>query len=377
MTRDETHAPLSAAEAERYSRQIRLPEIGVPGQLRLKESAVLVVGAGGLGSPASLHLAAAGVGRLAVIDSDRVEPSNLHRQILHSDAVIGAPKAISAAERLQALNPYVAIEPLPIRFLAANARALVRAHDLVVDASDNFATRYAIADACALEGKPHVFGSVDRFGGQVTVFDPPRGPCYRCLFPEPPPPEVFPSCSEAGVLGVVPGIVGTLQAAEALKLLLGLGQPLRGRLLRLDVRRVSFGTLEISHDPGCRLCGPGADIDEVREMNDSCRDVPIEISPRELKDRLSAPEPPLLLDVREPEEVEVARIGGKVLPLRELQSRVSEIPSGAKVVVLCHHGVRSLAAARWLRANGFPDAQSVAGGIDRWSREVDPGVPRY
>lgn len=369
---------LSPSERERYSRQIRLPQLGESGQERLKKSAALIVGCGGLGSPAALYLAAAGVGRLTLVDFDRVELSNLHRQVLFSSNALGASKASAAAERLRALNPEIDIRSLETRVGPENAVFLVSEHDVVLDGSDNYSTRYPVADACARARRPLVFGSIDRFAAQVSVFSAGEGPCYRCLYPEPPPLGFHGNCAEAGVLGALPGIVGAIQATEAIKILLGLKGTLSGRLLRVDALSMRFDEIAVPCDPRCANCGAGAPRENQKEHRMTERESqPVEISPSELKDSLSKGEPLFLLDVREPKEFALASMGGTLIPLRELPNRAQEIDAALPIVTICHHGVRSYSAAQWLRANGFPTARSLSGGIDRWSEEIDPEVPRY
>lgn len=372
---------LSHDEVLRYSRHLLLPEVGLEGQRRLKAARVLVVGAGGLGSPAALYLAAAGVGTIGLVDFDRVDLSNLQRQILHGTAAVGGSKLDSARARLADLNPHVQVEPIAARLDSANARSLLEPWDIVLDGSDNFPTRYLVNDACALLGRPYVYGSIFRFDGQVSLFDAARGPCYRCLFAEPPPPGLVPSCAEGGVLGVLPGIVGSLQALEAIKWILGVGEGLLGRLLLVDALRLRFRELALRKDPACPLCGEAPTVRELIDYEAFCGvapppDVP-EIAPAELAARLEADDL-VLLDVREPHEWEIARIpGARLIPLGELPGRLAELDPRAEIVTQCHHGSRSLRALELLRAAGYQRVRNLAGGIDRWSREVDPGVARY
>jgi molybdopterin/thiamine biosynthesis adenylyltransferase/rhodanese-related sulfurtransferase len=374
---------LTPEEVLRYSRHLLLPEVGVEGQERLRAARVLVVGVGGLGSPASLYLAAAGIGTLGIVEFDRVDGSNLQRQVLFGTRQIGQSKLNAAVGRLSDLNPHVRIEPFPERLTAATARETIAAFDLVVDGSDNFPTRYLVNDACALLGKPLVYGSIFRFDGQVTVFDASRGPCYRCLHPEPPPPGLVPSCAEGGVLGVLPGVIGSLQALEALKLVLGIGESLVGRLLLFDALRLRMRELTLRKDPGCPLCGPNPTVRDLIDYEAFCglrptRDAgDLEISPRGAKARLASGRV-TLLDVREPLEYELVHLeGSRLIPLGELPGRLAEIDPRAPVIVYCHHGRRSLEAARLLRAAGFHDALSLAGGIEAWACELDPALPRY
>jgi molybdopterin/thiamine biosynthesis adenylyltransferase/rhodanese-related sulfurtransferase len=380
--------PLSDRELARYARHLSLPEVGEAGQRRLKAASALIVGAGGLGSPAALYLAAAGVGRLGIVDADAVELSNLQRQILHDTAAVGRPKAESAGARLAALNPEIRLEAQALRLTAANARTLVADYQLVIDGSDSFATRYVVNDACGLEDRPLVYGSIFRFEGQVAVFHAGRGPCYRCLFPEPPPPGEVPNCAEGGVLGVLPGIVGTLQATEALKLLLGIGESLLGRLLLVDALELRFREFRVVRDPDCALCGEAPTIREPIDMEDpACALVPAageepgavrHWTPRELAARLAAGERPLLLDVRNDFEWRLCRLeGALLLPLDALPGRLAELDPARETLVYCHTGVRSAYAAEFLRREGFHRVGNLLGGIHRWALEVDPSLPTY
>ncbi|HEV2290537.1 MAG TPA: molybdopterin-synthase adenylyltransferase MoeB, partial [Gemmatimonadales bacterium] len=340
---------LSHAELLRYSRHLVLPEIGLAGQRKLAEARVLLVGAGGLGSPAALYLAAAGVGTIGLVEFDTVDLSNLQRQVLHGTAAVGRAKLESAAARLADLNPHVTLEPIDARLTSANAREIVRRYDLVLDGSDNFPTRYLVNDACVLEGKPLVYGSIFRWEGQVSVFHPPAGPCYRCLFADPPPPGLVPNCAEGGVVGVLPGIVGCLQALEAIKLIVGAGTPLTGRLLRFDALTLDFRELALSRDPACPVCGDHPTVTELIDYEAFCGFTPEganamrEITPAELAAALRGATPPLVVDVREPWELELARLDGAAhLPLREIPARMAELDARREVVTVCHHGVRSL-----------------------------------
>lgn len=357
---------------ERYARQVVLPEVGVEGQERLRRSRVLVVGAGGLGSPAALYLAAAGVGAIGLIDSDDVDLSNLHRQILHTTADVGVTKVTSATKTLGRLNPDVAVTAMRERLDANRARAIVGDWDVVVDGSDNYSTRYAINDACAATSTPWVYGSVERFSGQLSVFDAPSGPCYRCLFPQPPAPGSTASCEEIGVLGAVPGVIGSLQAVEALKLLLGVGQPVAGRLLQIDFLRGEWRAITFEKRSGCEACG-------MTESNGPEPDILPDIEPVELNTLLQREEKdrPALIDVREPWEWGIAHLSGaRLLPMDRITGEARSLERDRDVVVYCHHGTRSAAAADWLRSQGFR-ARSLAGGIDRWSREIDRTLRRY
>jgi adenylyltransferase/sulfurtransferase len=381
---------LTDDEVARYARQIRLADVGLEGQARLRAASVLIVGAGGLGSPAAMYLAAAGVGRIGIADGDRVDVSNLHRQLLHATGDVGMPKAASARETIGAINPHVRVDAIGERVSAENALDLVTAYDVVIDGTDNFPTRYLLNDASVLTGRPLVYGSVDRFEGQVSVFATERGPCYRCLFPRPPEPGSVQNCAEAGVLGVLPGLIGTLQATEALKLILGLGEPLVGRLLLVDTLAVRFRTIGVERDPECPACGTheirelidydafcaGGSIDGAEEGHGA--DGPGEITPTELASALNRGDSLVVVDVREPLEWRIARIPtARLIPLAALMAAPPDLDRHADIVVYCHHGTRSAAAAHALVAAGFTRVRNLAGGIDRWSREVDPGVRRY
>jgi len=376
---------LNDEERRRYSRHIMLPEIGVTGQEKLKTARVLCLGAGGLGSPAALYLAAAGVGTIGIVDDDRVALSNLHRQLLHGTKDIGRPKTESARERLAEVNPEVQVRLHACRFESENAAEILRDYDLIVDGTDNFATRYLSNDVAVFAGKPNVYGSIFRFDGQATVFAPHLGgPCYRCLFPEPPPPGEVPSCAEAGVLGVLPGIVGTVQATEAIKLILGIGESLIGRLLHFDALKMKFREFNLRRDRECPVCGEHPTITAPIDYEMFCQGAPDltaavpQISVRELQARMKAGRAFILLDVRETFEFEMARIAGaKLIPLGELPARYTELGRAQEIFVFCHSGVRSERAAEFLRSAGFAKVSNVAGGIDAWSEEIDPNVPRY
>lgn len=368
---------LTPAELTRYSRQLALPELGVEGQRRLRGASVLVVGAGGLGSPALLYLAAAGVGRIGVVDDDSVELSNLHRQIVHATADVGRGKAASASDAIGRLNPEVAVTAHAERISRANAEQLILPYDIVVDGSDNYATRYAVNDVCALVGKPWVYGSVERFSGQVSVFGAGSGPCYRCVYPDAPAAGETASCEEIGVLGAVPGVIGSLQAVEALKLLAQIGEPLIGRLMQLDLQSGQVRIVHVERRADCAACGDSATHRLARAPRLSDAYEPTDVEPAELKGLLQLPDAPALLDVREPWEWSVARIEkATLLPLEQLEQGVSKLDRQQQFVVYCHHGTRSGYAAEWLRAHGFA-ARNLIGGIDRWSRDIDPMVPRY
>jgi sulfur-carrier protein adenylyltransferase/sulfurtransferase len=378
---------LSQQELLRYSRHLILPNVELEGQRRLKAARVLIVGAGGLGSPVALYLAAAGVGTLGLVDFDAVDVTNLQRQLLHGTKDVGRPKLLSAQERIRDVNPHVHVEPYETRLTSANALEILRDYDLVVDGTDNFATRYLTNDACVLLGKPNVYGSIFRFEGQASVFAAADGPCYRCLFPEPPPPGLVPSCAEGGVLGVLPGMIGTIQAAEALKLILGVGGTLVGRLLLVNALTMEFRTVRLRKDPTCPACGTRT-ITELIDYDEYCgtpggevhydRNGITEITPRELAEQIRAGADVDLIDVREPGEWEVARLpGARLLPLGELPASMATLDSAREIVVMCRSGQRSASAARQLQAAGFRKVKNLAGGILRWSDEVDPTVPKY
>ena len=369
---------LEPDEYRRYGRHITLPEVGEAGQRRLKAAAVLVVGAGGLGSPIALYLAAAGVGRITICDFDVVDPSNLQRQVLFGSGDIGREKVVVAAERLRDLNPHVAIEAVPDRVSSANVRALVRASDVVLDGSDNFTTRYLVSDACVLEGKPYVYGSIYRFDGQASVFHPPEGPCYRCLFPEPPPDALVPNCAQAGVLGVLPGLVGTIQAAEALKLILGRGRSLLGRLLLVDALDGQFREVRLRRDPACPACGDNPTITEAVEAGGAaCADSAEgsggpSISPSDLAERLARDAPPLLVDVREAWEFGAgALLGARHVSLGDVQLRLADFPSDRDIVLYCRVGPRAERAVEMLRAAGIARCWNLRGGLAAWRDDQD------
>ena len=373
---------LGPDEVLRYARHLSLPQVGMEGQRRIKRARILLVGAGGLGSPAALYLAAAGVGHLSIVDFDVVEVTNLQRQVLHGTRDVGRPKTESARDRLLDLNPHLSLALHDVRFGASNGLELVRDHDLVVDGSDSFATRYLVSDACALAGRPDVHASIHRFDGQASVFCAPGGPCYRCLYPSPPAPGEVPSCADGGVLGVLPGLLGTIQATEALKLAAGIGEPLVGRLLLVDALAMQFRTVNVRKDPGCPACGTRT-IRELREEAVACAPgapderIP-EVTPADLVARLARGEAITLLDVREPHEWEIARIPGALLaPLSRLEGELSRLDRASEVVAFCRSGVRSQTAGKLLRAAGFPRVSSLAGGILRYAADVDPSLTRY
>ena len=385
---DSTPPTLTPDELSRYSRHLLLPEIGLDGQNALRRSRVLLIGAGGLGSPAALYLAAAGVGTLGLVDFDTVDLSNLQRQVLHGTRDVGRHKLASARDRIADINPGVLVESFPVRLSAGNALQILAGFDVVIDGTDNFATRYLVNDACVLLGLPNVYGSIFRFDGQASVFAAPHGPCYRCLYRQPPPAGMVPSCAEGGVLGVLPGLVGTIQATEAIKLLTGAGTTLIGRLLLVDALHWRQRVVQVARDPQCPACGTR----EIRDLAESiahCETattgdvdavlaaVPA-IDPTALRDRWAAGHDIRLLDVREPHEWAIARIdGAQLIPLGELDRRLDELPRDRDIVVHCKMGGRSAEAVRRLRAAGFRNVTNLTGGILRWSREVDPTVPTY
>ena len=378
---------LSREEVSRYSRHLLLPEVTIEGQKRLKAGRVLLVGAGGLGSPAALYLAAAGVGTIGLVDFDVVDESNLQRQILHDTRWVGRPKIESAKDRLTALNPHIDVVLFGERLTSENALGIFKGFDVVLDGTDNFATRYLTNDACFLLGKPNVYGSIFRFEGQVSVFYPEKGPCYRCLYPSPPPPGLVPSCAEGGVLGVLPGVVGCLQATEALKLLLGIGTPLVGRLVLYDALDLVFRELKLRRDPACPLCGENRTIQDLVDYDEFCgvgrgeeaaAPPGAEISVLELKARLEKGDEIQLIDVREPHEAAICAIeGARLIPLASLPGRLHEVDMSRTVVVHCRSGARSAAAVQFLKQAGLSRTYNLKGGILAWAREVDPSLPVY
>lgn len=378
----------TANELQRYSRQLSLPSFGIEGQRRLKQARVLVVGAGGLGSPSLLYLAAAGVGTVGLVDFDPVDVTNLHRQILYGDADVGVAKTSAAAARLAAANPHVRLQVHDTRLTSANALEIAREYDVIVDGTDNFATRYLVNDTAVLLGKTNIYASVLRFEGQASVFGAADGPCYRCLFRDPPPPGLIPSCAEAGVLGVLPGIMGTIQALETIKVITGVGSPLVGKLLLFDALTMRFRTMEVRKDPDCPLCGTReirelVDYEEFCGINEASRAAPEPvmvgaITPVELAARLANGDALELLDVREPYEWEIARLpGARLIPLGRLGGELGALDPSRETIVYCKSGVRSLAAASQLVAAGFSKVANLSGGIARWSADVDSSVPRY
>jgi molybdopterin/thiamine biosynthesis adenylyltransferase/rhodanese-related sulfurtransferase len=368
---------LTDDERNRYSRHILLPQIGEEGQEKLKRASALIVGVGGLGSPAAMYLTAAGIGRLGLVDFDTVDESNLQRQILYGESVIGERKLDAAWKRLRDLNHNLRIETFNDRLSARNALPLMEPYDLVLDGTDNFATRYLVNDACVMQRKPNVYASIYRFEGQVSVFDATRGPCYRCLYPDPPPPNLVPSCAEGGVLGVLPGIIGSLQAAEAIKLITGAGEPLIGRMLLFDALTATFRSLRVPKNPDCKLCGPDPEIRELIEYEEYCEPANnMEITARELFDRLQRGESPLLLDVREPHEWSMGHLNNaKHIPMQQIPLQVDALPRDAEIIVYCRSGARSANVQQYMLQNGFKKVKNLAGGLIAWSREVDPSMP--
>ncbi len=377
---------LSNEEVLRYSRHLILPDVGMEGQLKLKQAKVLCVGAGGLGSPLALYLAAAGVGTLGIVDFDVVDLTNLQRQIIHRTADVGRKKLDSAAESIAAINPNVAVHKFETRLTSANALEVFREFDIIADGTDNFPTRYLVNDACVLTGKPNVYGSVFRFEGQASVFATKDGPCYRCLYPEPPPPGMVPSCAEGGVLGILPGLVGVIQATETIKLILGLGETLAGRLLLIDAASMRFRELKLRKNPECPACGDHRSITKLIDYNQFCgirgeetgvAATMADMAVEELKRRLDAGEELFVLDVREPHEYQIANIGAHLIPLNDLPKRISELDACREIVVHCKMGGRSAKAVDFLRQSGFTKVHNLVGGINAWAERVDPKVPKY
>ncbi len=380
-------AKLSKEEVLRYSRHLIMPEVGMEGQLKLKHAKVLLIGTGGLGTPLGLYLAAAGVGRLGLVDFDVVDYTNLQRQVIFATSDVGRPKLTAARERLAGLNPEIQIDTYETRLSSANALDILRPYDIVVDGTDNFPTRYLVNDACVLLGKPNVYGSIFRFEGQATVFGYPGGPCYRCLYPEPPPPGLVPSCAEGGVLGVLPGIVGAIQAMETIKLILGRGELLVGRLLLFDALALRFRELKLRKNPACPVCGDRRTLTKLIDYEQFCgirgeeapapaTQVP-EITPRELKARLDRGEEIFILDVREPHEYQICNLRGHLIPLGELPRRAHELDSSREIVAHCRSGKRSAEAVEFLRKAGFRKIWNLKGGILAWADEVDASLPKY
>jgi sulfur-carrier protein adenylyltransferase/sulfurtransferase len=379
-------APLTNDEILRYSRHLIMPEVGMEGQQKLKAARVLCIGAGGLGSPLALYLAAAGVGTLGIVDFDVVDYTNLQRQIIHSTADVGRKKLESAAEKLKAINPFLNLLTFETRLSSDNALELFQDFDIIADGTDNFPTRYLVNDACVLTRKPNVYGSIFRFEGQASVFATEEGPCYRCLYPEPPPPGLVPSCAEGGVLGILPGLVGVMQATEVIKLILGKGEPLVGRLLLIDALAMKFRELKLRKNPDCPACGTHPTIKELIDYNEFCgirgEEKPVEanvpeMQVEELKRRLDAGDDLFVLDVREPHEYQICNINGYLIPLGDLPKRVHELDSSREIVAHCRSGVRSAKAIGFLRQAGFTKVHNLAGGILAWADKVDPKMPKY
>jgi len=383
-------ATLTNDEILRYSRHLIMPEVGMEGQQKLKAARVLCIGAGGLGSPLALYLGAAGVGTLGIVDFDVVDYTNLQRQIIHTTADVGRKKLDSAAEKLKAINPFLNIRKFETRLSSENALALFRDFDIIADGTDNFPTRYLVNDACVLTGKPNVYGSIFRFEGQASVFATKGGPCYRCLYSDPPPPGLVPSCAEGGVLGILPGLVGVIQATEVIKLILGKGEPLIGRLLLIDALGMKFRELKLRKNPDCPACGTHRTITKLIDYNEFCgirgeersqekqveAGIP-EMQVEELKRRLDAGEDLFVLDVREPHEYQICHINGHLIPLGDLPKRVNELDSSREIVAHCRSGVRSAKAVAFLQQAGFKKVHNLAGGILAWADRVDPKMPKY
>jgi len=379
-------AALSNDEILRYSRHLIMPEVGMAGQQKLKAARVLCIGAGGLGSPLALYLAAAGVGTLGIVDFDVVDYTNLQRQIIHTTADVGRKKLDSAAEKLKAINPFLNLRTFETRLSSDNALELFRDFDIIADGTDNFPTRYLVNDACVLTHKPNVYGSIFRFEGQASVFATEQGPCYRCLYPEPPPPGLVPSCAEGGVLGILPGLVGVMQATEVIKLILGKGEPLIGRLLLIDALGMKFRELKLRKNPDCPVCGAHPTVTKLIDYKEFCgirgEEKPVEanvpeMQVEELKRRLDAGDDLFVLDVREPHEYQICNISGYLIPLGDLPKRVNELDSSREIVAHCRSGVRSAKAVTFLRQAGFKKVHNLAGGILAWADKVDPKMPKY
>jgi sulfur-carrier protein adenylyltransferase/sulfurtransferase len=383
-------AALTNDEILRYSRHLIMPEVGMEGQQKLKAARVLCIGAGGLGSPLALYLGAAGVGTLGIVDFDAVDYTNLQRQIIHTTADVGRKKLDSAAEKLKAINPFLNIRKFETRLSSENALELFREFDIIADGTDNFPTRYLVNDACVLTGKPNVYGSIFRFEGQASVFATKDGPCYRCLYSEPPPPGLVPSCAEGGVLGILPGLVGVIQATEVIKLILGKGDPLIGRLLLVDALGMKFRELKLRKNPDCPACGTHRSITKLIDYNEFCgirgeekpQEKPVEagvpeMQVEELKRRLDAGEDLFVLDVREPHEYQICHINGHLIPLGDLPNRVHELDSSREIVAHCRSGMRSAKAVAFLQQAGFKKVHNLAGGILAWADRVDPRMPKY
>ncbi|MGA9354700.1 MAG: molybdopterin-synthase adenylyltransferase MoeB [Terriglobales bacterium] len=386
LTETKPETVLSNDEILRYSRHLIMPEVGMEGQLKLKAARVLCIGAGGLGSPLALYLTAAGVGTLGIVDFDVVDYTNLQRQIIHTTADVGRKKLDSAAEKLKAINPFLNLRKFETRLTSANALELFSEFDIVADGTDNFPTRYLVNDACVLSGKPNVYGSIFRFEGQASVFATEGGPCYRCLYPEPPPPGLVPSCAEGGVLGILPGLVGVIQATETIKLILGQGDSLAGRLLLVDALGMKFRELKLRKNPDCPVCGKNRTITKLIDYEEFCgirgQEAPVEdvvpaISVEELKKKLDAKADIFILDVREPHEYQICNLNGYLVPLGDLPKRVSELDSSREIIAHCKMGGRSAKAVQFLRQAGFKKIYNLTGGITAWAEKVDPSMPKY
>ncbi len=375
---------LSNHEILRYSRHLIMPEVGMKGQKKLKAAKVLMIGAGGLGSPIGMYLAAAGIGTLGIVDFDIVDETNLQRQLLHNTSDVGRSKLDSAKEKINEINPNVTVKTYNTRLSSENALDIISDYDVIVDGTDNFPTRYLVNDACVLTGKPYVYGSIFRFEGQVTVFDSSSGPCYRCLYPSPPPPGLVPSCAEGGVLGVLPGIIGSLQALEAIKLIIGEGEPLIGRLLLFDALKLKFRELKLHKNPHCPICGDNTVIHELIDYEEFCGITAGEylneydiISVNELKRKLDSGEEIFILDVREPHEYEISNLNGYLIPLNDLPERINELDSSKEMVVHCKMGGRSAQAVEFLKQSGFKKVKNLTGGINAWAQKIDRTMPIY
>jgi molybdopterin/thiamine biosynthesis adenylyltransferase/rhodanese-related sulfurtransferase len=378
---------LTKSEIQRYSRHLIMPEVGMDGQLKLKNAKVLCIGTGGLGAPLGVYLAAAGVGRIGLVDFDVVDNSNLQRQILFGTKDVGRPKIAAAADRLRDLNPEIQIDTYETRLTSENALELFKPYDIIVDGTDNFPTRYLVNDACVILGKPNVYGSIFRFEGQATIFAYPGGPCYRCLYPEPPPPGVVPSCAEGGVLGILPGLVGVIQATETIKLILGTGDSLVGRLLLVDALAMRFRELKLKKNRECPVCGENPTVKELMDYDQFCgirgEEKPAtgniaDMTPEELKQKMDAGDKDLfVLDVREPNEYQICNLGGHLIPLNDLPKRVDELDKSKEIVVHCKMGGRSAKAVDYLKQQGFTNVHNLVGGINAWAERVDPKMPKY
>ncbi|HET8907639.1 MAG TPA: molybdopterin-synthase adenylyltransferase MoeB [Ktedonobacterales bacterium] len=377
---------MTREEFRRYSRHLIVPEVGLSGQKTLKGSSVLLIGAGGLGAPLAMYLAAAGVGRIGIVDFDVVDESNLQRQVIHGTSAVGTPKIASAKARILDINPHVQVDSYEVPLSSENALEIFAPYDVVVDGTDNFPTRYLVNDACVLLSKPNVYGSIFRFEGQASVFWAEHGPCYRCLYPDPPPPGLVPSCAEGGVLGILPGTIGTIQATETIKLLLGIGEPLIGRLLLYNALDMRYQEMRLRKDPECPICGPNASITQLIDYEQFCGINPQtergetdrDISPVQLKARLDAGDNLVLVDVREPNEWEIGRIeGATLIPVNSVTARASELSTADDIVLYCRSGVRSARALASLRELGFRKLWNLRGGILAWANDVDPSLPQY